>query len=150
MHSELVRTIPGEVRERVLTDHAVLREMIRELRELARGGRDVVALHAPWADLLHALRAHLDLEDEMLIPTLFAVDPVLAALFAGEHESQRAWIVRTLAMIRDPKTSSARLVRDLLEFTEDLERDMTVEEAAVLNAEELPDDAFGIELPLDS
>lgn len=142
-----MRTIPGEVRERVLADHAVLRRMIRELRRRAHKGGDGPALRSLFTDLLDALGAHLSLEDDLLVPTLAVVDPSLAELVEGEHDSQRAWIRRMLATIADSSCEPSRLIAELLLFTEDLERDMNVEEAAVIDAEELPDDPFGFELP---
>ena len=141
-----MRTNPGEVRERVLSDHAVLRTMIRELRRRAQKG-DSAALRSLFTDLLGALGAHLSLEDDLLVPTLAAIDPSLADLVEGEHAAQRAWIRRMLATIADARSDGERLLAELLEFTEDLERDMNVEEAAVIDAEELPDDPFGFELP---
>ena len=141
-----MRTIPSEVRARVLSDHAVLRGTIDEVRRLLGEG-DSGALRELFTELLHALVAHLEVEDRILIPTLRVIEPSLAELFSGEHDAQRAWVRRTIARLADPAAASKRLLRDLTDFIDDLERDMNVEEAAVIDERELPDDPFGFELP---
>lgn len=120
--------LPSEVRERVLADHHRLRERIAKLRALIEG-RDSDAVLAATRELLATLRDHLDLEDEILLPTLETIDawgPERRKRLAAEHAEQRRVIERAEKELGT--ADEAGLLIRVGELLDDLETDMKHEE----------------------
>ena len=132
--------LPSEVRARILRDHERLRTEIDTLRRRARSvrrGDDEGSFREQAERLLAAVRRHLELEDEILLPTLRSIDawgPERAKRLAAEHESQRRSLAAAeteLARVREPRA----LVEVMERYAEDLEQDMAAEERTELDEE---------------
>jgi hemerythrin-like domain-containing protein len=133
--------LPSEVRTRVLRDHEKLRTLIAKLREDAkrvRGGGDVEPFSKIAQELLTALKAHLDLEDEILMPTLETIDawgPERAKRLAAEHQNQRAIVEQTEKVLAAPGPEPVETVARMEQFVDRLEKDMELEEKTSLDEE---------------
>lgn len=144
---------PGEVRARVLEEHAELRRLLTEVDELARRVARGVEKAVPGlrerALLLHArLRSHLDLEDAILAPALRAADawgPERADRLAREHLEQRLLLDYILGGLQDAGRPSALLARELRALVEVLREDMEDEEERLLTPRVLRDDVLALE-----
>jgi hemerythrin-like domain-containing protein len=132
--------LPSEVRARILEEHDKLRERVAELREAAkqvRSGGDVEPFREVARALIEGVRAHLDLEDEILMPTLETIDawgPERAKRLAAEHESQRAVLRHTLGEL-DEGGAPLEVVARMEQFADRLEKDMELEERTELDEE---------------
>jgi iron-sulfur cluster repair protein YtfE (RIC family) len=139
--------LPSEVREKVLQEHAALREQIAAVRAAIDEGGDAL-LEAARA-LFDGLLRHLDSEDRILIPTLETIDawgPQRAQRLRDEHAGQRRWVARTRERLTsDPAALSAQLDR-LTTFLERLEKDMEEEESDELNADLLREYPFPVDM----
>ncbi len=142
--------LPSAVRERILSDHAVLRGMLSRIEVLARSvlegrdGRDQELLRQAGA-LEGTLRAHLELEERILVPALLEADawgPQRVERFHVEHARQREimdalWRAHPLS---ERPTLEVALV--VWGFARLLRVDMASEERISLNANVLRDDPF--------
>jgi hypothetical protein len=136
-HKEL---LPSEVRRIVLDEHGLLRARIAELRQIADEG-ELDALRAAAHGLFRRLEAHLDTEDELLVPILRTIDawgPDRAARVSRDHAAQREWIASSdawLAVTRSFDEARERIAGFLLA----LEADMELEERRDLDPALLSD-----------
>ena len=140
--------LPSAVRGRILSDHAVLRRMLDRMEVLARSvlqGKDGLGdeLRLQAGALEAGLRAHLELEERILVPALLEADawgPQRVERFHAEHERQREmmdalWRARPL---RERPTLEVALV--VWGFARLLREDMASEERISLNPNVLRDD----------
>jgi hypothetical protein len=144
---------PSRIRKRILREHQALQAALDQLEVLLTGvvgGTQSAAVSA----LEHAralcvdLRAHIDHEDELLLPVLRAADAwgnVRADQLAQHHEQQRhAFGEQSLAGLRpEEPTAMVAWLRDLIAA---LRSDIAHEESELLGAELLRDDVFGIDV----
>jgi hypothetical protein len=141
---------PSDVRRVVLADHAKLRKLMPGVyRAIAALGVEGSHGHDAFAtrvgELLTELRAHLDTEDRLLVPTLQHIDawgPVRAERVATEHAAQRLRITELETALADRHIDPDTLAIDVSEFMEELHADMTEEEKHVLSADLLRDDSI--------
>lgn len=144
---------PSEIRHRVLEDHARLRQLLARVEALAHrvlGGdlRCAGDLRTAGRQLTSKLVRHLDLEEEILVPAIRAIDswgPERARRVLVEHAEQRQQIRdldRELAVDADADS----LASELRTFAAILHADMLAEEAAVLDPDLLRDDVVGIDV----
>ena len=137
---------PSTLRATILAEHQWIRTKLREAQESAlavlsgeigRSGE----LRARVRELVGILRAHLDTEDELVLPVLKSGDawgPVRAERMANEHAEQRA----ELSVLWRVALSggAAELAYALLPFGRALREDMADEEELSLDQELFRDD----------
>ncbi len=143
---------PSEVRRMILEDHAALRIMFANLRDLLKHPESRTQ-EEHVRELGSALRQrflrHLDLEDEHLVPALREIDAwgeERAARVSQEHEEQRSRFDRLLGHLQDRSLPESQLVQELEVLLRDLIEDMNHEETTVLNEDLLRDDPVSIEM----
>jgi len=130
---------PNEVRELVLADHKALRVRLTLLRRAvinAQDKGDARALLEMLPSLLDHLGAHLDLEDQVLAPTLRTIDAwgeEREKRLADEHTEQRAWIGQSRANIERDREDLNQISARALTMIDRIEADMEHEEAHVLD-----------------
>ncbi|MGF1466379.1 MAG: hemerythrin domain-containing protein [Sandaracinaceae bacterium] len=142
--------LPSQVREKILAEHAKLRTRIGELRAVLDEVGDAAAstrddLRRSVLDLLTALEAHIDHEDEVLLPTLRTIDAwgeERARRLGAEHAEQRTWIAEQRAKIG----AGPIRVAAVRAFLDRLEKDMEVEEASSLSPDLLTEYPFPVDL----
>lgn len=139
--------LPSQVRARVLKDHAALRLLIADVRRAAqrarqggseRGDSEQAAFVDAAHTLLRALREHLALEDEILLPTLRTIDawgPERAKRLETEHAHQREVLEMTETQLDDPERPIGETVARMEQFVDRLEKDMMLEEKTDLDEE---------------
>jgi hypothetical protein len=132
---------PGQVRSVFLEDHARLRGKASVLRSLAsqviRGDHELTdAMRRKGLDLQEHLIEHIRWEESVLLPLLQETDKVAAEaanhLFR-EHRGQRKRLGSSLVALEGRGPDPTDLAIHLLELIRWLERDMTAEEARVLD-----------------
>lgn len=140
--SEEEDLLPSRVRARVLEDHGVLRGHIAKVRAAAKAARgdaqEAQAFRSATLALLSALRDHLTLEDELLLPTLRTIDawgPERAKRLEQEHEHQREVLEMTERELSDASRSIDEAVGRIEQFLDRLEKDMALEEKTSLDEE---------------
>lgn len=138
---------PSQIRERILSEHRALGVRLDRLEALARGverGRTPLdVLRDEVADLLVALREHMNVEDELLAPALLDADAwgdVRSAQLVEHHELQRAELDRLLQELRSPDQSRAACAELVLGLIDDLRLDIRREEKELLDPSVLRDD----------
>ena len=132
---------PREVRERILDDHAGLREQFEEigaLYERFESGSTEVAgeLRQLGAALYEIFDAHLKLEDEQLAPVLMTIPKKgkeLAERLEREHREQRELIHFLLGRLEEPERPTTQIAKELQGFADYLKLEMTHEESAILS-----------------
>ncbi|MDH3521083.1 MAG: hemerythrin domain-containing protein [Myxococcales bacterium] len=142
---------PGEIRKRVLRDHALLRTGVAEVESLARdvlgGARGLDArLRSRGDALLASLERHMSWEDAHLAPVLRAADlsgRSREALLREDHSEQRQVLRYVSEKLRDTTRPAAVLARNLLDLTTMLREDMSYEERTFVDAKALRDDGIG-------
>ncbi len=139
---------PSEKREVVLADHRVLKERLERLQSLATTAADADGDKRREAlvlarDALKELRvfflAHLDREEQLLLPELKSVDgfgPERVRALLAEHKMQRADLDGLVAAFEGPLPDVAALSG----FVSRLLEDMKQEEEQHLSAKVLHDD----------
>jgi hemerythrin HHE cation binding domain-containing protein len=137
---------PASVRERVLEQHRVLRELLQQTldattRTFQPGGPHLDEL----ARLVHDLRArfwaHLAFEERALVPVLAHLDlwgPERVQDLLAEHTRQRAQLETLVEGIED-QWDVERLAVALRSLATDLLLDMAEEEEGCVSAELLSD-----------
>src|SRR5512147_522438 len=127
---------PGEIRRRIVEEHARLRKMLDELAPLAErfeGGDGAVG--APLRDAALALydrfAAHLAHEENSLEPALRARGAQgqrLADRLRHEHEEQRELLQYLLGRLRNHENPTVLVAREVRHFVEYVRLDMAYEE----------------------
>ena len=139
---------PSEVRERILTEHDKLREIITALAASARNfdpgdpaaGRE---LRAAGLACFEAFAAHLKSEDALLGPALEKIPENgsdMAERLRREHREQRELLDFLVRRLEDNERPSSLVVEELHNFAEYVRLDMCHEEATILRGDLLRDD----------
>lgn len=134
--------LPSEVRKRILAEHDKLRGLMAEVRETSARARQNGTGHQEFADasqaLLTAVAKHLDLEDEILVPTLETIDawgPERAKRLATEHENQRQILTQVSEQLARGEHAPDETIERMETFVDRLEKDMALEEKTSLDEE---------------
>lgn len=130
----------SEVPARILSEHALLRPVLRETRFLAnclaKGDRSALEPLRAFALMLYQkLIAHLDLEDRILAPVVRDIigwGPSLHAEMVREHAFQREHLESDIADLKAGSISAEHLAASVDIFVESLMRDMDAEERQIL------------------
>jgi len=151
---------PSEVRRTILDDHAALRALFADLRDLLRrleqegdsesSGDRKEQLRELAAALRQRFLRHLELEERTLVPALRRTDAwgeERARRVLDEHASQRQRLDALLEELGTPGSSGAALVVELEALLEDLLADMEHEERSVLSERLLRDDVITLGEP---
>lgn len=146
--------LPSQVRDRILMDHAVIRDRLSALSSLieeARSGDSHAGqqLGRRGRSFLEFFIAHIELENRLLVPALRQVDAwgdVRADRVRKEHAEQMTEVQLLLEEFGDPFTGSQEIATRLEDFIAVLEVDMAAEEKATLNPDLLRDDVVGIDV----
>ncbi len=139
---------PSEVRQRVLADHAALRDRLSRLQKVAQqvleGERSLLGtLRLEGEGLLKMLLEHMQWEDVNLDPALRRSDAwgdERAAQLARDHREQRELLEHALRGLQDQTRPAVVLARNLVDLVGLLGDDMADEEAALLDERVLRDD----------
>jgi hemerythrin-like domain-containing protein len=129
-----------EVRSKVLDDHAMLRDRLDEIGELAarfeKGGVEVgVELRELGVALFESFASHLAFEDAQLVPALRAIPErgkELADRLEREHREQRELLDYLLNRLEEEKRPTTLVARELEGFSAYLRVDMSYEESMIL------------------
>jgi hemerythrin-like domain-containing protein len=129
-----------EVRRKVLDDHAMLRDRLDEIGELAarfeKGGVEVgVELRELGVALFESFASHLVFEDAQLVPALRAIPErgeELADRLEREHREQRELLDYLLNRLEEEKRPTTLVARELEGFSAYLRVDMSYEESMIL------------------
>ncbi|MDH5671462.1 MAG: hemerythrin domain-containing protein [Myxococcales bacterium] len=143
---------PSAVRERIVEEHARLRQQLDALDSAANRLETEGQAALPEALELsrgfhEALRDHIDLEDAILVPTLREADawgPERADRLAEHHRQQRAEI-RALGEADAAEADPVALADRLRQLCREIREDMKHEESGVLSADLLRDDPVAID-----
>ncbi len=146
--------LPSEVRERILRDHAVIRQRLTELRGLVArvqdGDRSASRpLVRRGKNFLEFFLSHIELENRLLVPQLRDTDAWGAARadrVIREHQEQMAEARALIDAFKDPLESVFELAEQLDDFIAALAVDMAAEERSALSPELLRDDVVGIDV----
>jgi hemerythrin-like domain-containing protein len=130
----------SEVPARILSEHALLRPVLRETRFLAdclaKGDRSALGPLRAFALMLYEkLIAHIDLEDRILVPVVHDIigwGPALHADMVREHAYQREHLESDIADLKTGSISDEDLAASVDSFVENLMRDMDAEERRIL------------------
>ena len=133
-------TEANEVSARILSEHALLRPVLRETRFLAdclaKGDRSALGPLRAFALMLYQkLIAHIDLEDRILAPVVRDIigwGPSLHAEMVREHAYQREHLESDIADLKTGSISDEHLAESVDIFVEALMRDMDAEERRIL------------------
>ncbi len=153
--AESVRAKPEAVRRRILREHERIRSVLDHMEALAGrvacGDRASASTLRRWTrELAVAVREHLDLEEEILVPAIREVDgfgDARADALLDEHDAQRALLGRVVDDLCGATNDSALAV-GVMELIRALRDDIVSEEREFLGALLLDDtvvaaDAFG-------
>jgi hemerythrin-like domain-containing protein len=130
----------SDVPARILSEHALLRPVLRETRFLAdclaKGDTSARGPLRAFALMLYQkLIAHLDLEDRILAPVVRDIigwGPSLHAEMVREHRYQREHLENDIATLKTGSSSDEHLAASIDVFVEALMRDMDAEERRIL------------------
>ncbi|NOY94273.1 MAG: CBS domain-containing protein [Deltaproteobacteria bacterium] len=138
---------PSQVRERILADHRRLLALLDQIDAVARrvldGDEPAEPRLRQWAkDLYGFLRAHLHLENEILVPALVnarGFGRERAESLRQEHREQEAVFERVLGRLA---RGAAPLATELKELARSLRDDIAREEREFLAPDLLEDDVI--------
>lgn len=145
---------PAQVRKRILSEHVRIRGLLDDLEALAKtvvttGHQDVAGKLRKWTrELGDVLHAHLDLEEEILLPIVRDADgfgPVRVAEMEKEHEEQRAMLASILDGLAGTRSVEV-LSTGVLELVRAVREDI-VEEEELFLSEDLVNDSV---MPTDN
>jgi hemerythrin-like domain-containing protein len=145
---------PGEVRQRVLSDHENLRKMLETLEalcgEVLSGERRLVGPLRDRAEaLLARLAEHMRWEDRHLAEALREADAwgeERADELEREHQEQRQLLRGALARLQDEGRPAPMIARELADLVHRLREDMLSEEKALLDERVLRDAVIGTDV----
>jgi hypothetical protein len=131
---------PSEAASRILTEHALLRPIVKETRFLADrvtngDDRARAPLRAFAVMLYEKLVAHIELEDRILAPHVRDISGWGAALYdemAEEHARQRTQLKSDIADLKAGCICAERLASRIDDFVVSLMREMEAEERRLL------------------
>ncbi|MBZ0122138.1 MAG: hypothetical protein K8H88_34410 [Sandaracinaceae bacterium] len=140
-------TKPSDIRRLLLEAHEALRGDLAKVRAAAEGasaGPLLAAMHI----LLRAIRAHLDREHALLVPTLAQIDawgPHRAERLERDLETERAWIASAERWASQSGLSFTDIRRKALDFVALVEAQLAVEEHRDLRPDLLTEYPFPID-----
>ncbi|MEN8182230.1 MAG: hemerythrin domain-containing protein [Myxococcota bacterium] len=145
---------PSHVRERVLSDHVALRQLLDvlegEAKRVRAGERGRAGpLRREAEAFITTLFEHMRWEDRYLAPALQDADAwgeERAAHLAQDHREQRDLLEDAIAKLRDAARPPTLVATNLLDLVSLLRRDMEEEEELLLDERVLRDDVVGIEV----
>lgn len=109
-----LRESSSELREWMLADHAEIEGLFSDtVAAFKSGDRDVAT--ATFTQLDRRLEAHLDVEDDVLLPALAHAYPAEAAALTSEHQRIRARLVE-LGVACDLHLARATWVAEFIEL----------------------------------
>jgi len=140
---------PSQIRQRILGEHDALREMVSELAQLAKRfdpdrAEAANELRVAGFECFEVFAAHLQTEDELLVPALESIPAGGAAMadrLRREHREQRELLDFLVRRLEDNARPTSLVVSELHNFAEYLRLDMSHEEATILREDLLRDDA---------
>ncbi len=141
---------PSAVRRRISEEHVVLRSIIDQVEELARqviaGEKDALtALRIETRDLYQRLRAHIDVEDQILGPALrqtVGFGKEREEQLLSHHAEQREQLTTELAELDN--VEGPPLAERIVTFIGDVRDDMSREDRDLLNPQLLKDDPIDV------
>ncbi|MEZ4264927.1 MAG: hemerythrin domain-containing protein [Myxococcota bacterium] len=143
-----------EIRQRVLDDHASLRQAMETLNHLIR--QSSTGRSGPTAELVAAARAfvrhvaaHLDYEDDVLIPALLESTnwgKVNTRDVVRFHSEQHARLARLDPLLDEQDVGLPQFLAALRSVMELVSEDMAHEERDILVPRMLRDDPVGIDV----
>lgn len=140
--SSMIETL--EVRQRIATDHAMLRSLIRALIAVSRAAERDEQQRPVIRDVLGQLccevERHFRFEEEFIVPLIREVDawgPARAEQLCKEHEEQRAVLVALAEDAEEGVRNVEDLAEEIVWFFQRFEREMAEEEQRLLDAETL-------------
>ena len=143
----------SEVRDEILAEHELIRAVLGAVDRLAKAleaGRGEVDELREQALVLHRrLRAHLDFEDDFLVPAVREADAwgeERARQLGEDHTEQRELLEYVLRQLVDRDRVPLLLCRTMRSFVEVVLEDMAHEESGLLRDDILRDDVVGIEV----
>ncbi len=130
----------SEVRDRIVADHATLRERLDEIESLAdrfdKEGADAGdELRELGTALCEIFASHISFEDAQLAPILRERAPggdVLADRLAREHCEQRELLHYLVARLAEESRPTTVVARELRGFCRNVREDMAHEESTLL------------------
>jgi CBS domain-containing protein len=142
---------PSDVRARILSEHNVLRSIYAKTEECALRVLDEdteahALLRERCRELYMTLLQHIELENTILAPALYATDafgPLRAEELLREHRRQRK--VLLAALDSSDTSSNVELARSVHALIAELEIDMAHEERALLHPDLLRDDLISVD-----
>jgi iron-sulfur cluster repair protein YtfE (RIC family) len=144
---------PSGVRERILGEHARLREQLAKLQGLARWLRDdpapLLAVQRVSRRLLAELDAHTLLEDAVLGPALRDIDawgPIRQRELLAHHVEQRNMLHQLLADYATCSDDCPRVAELTLSWISDVVTDMDHEEHSIISQNLLRDDLVAVDV----
>jgi hemerythrin-like domain-containing protein len=138
---------PKEVSTRILSEHALLRPILKETqflaRSVARGDKDgLLALRAFALMLYEKFITHIELEDRILAPAVRQIigwGPALHADMVQEHRRQREHLRSDITALKASSIPKEDLAASVDGFVAALMQDMEEEERRLLRTDLLDD-----------
>ncbi|QQR88619.1 MAG: CBS domain-containing protein [Myxococcales bacterium] len=141
---------PGEVRARVLAEHAVIRRLLDKTRLSAENSKNnatkakLEQMHDDAMELFSVLSKHLNLQEKLLAPALRDADgfgEARASRLMDEISTQRKTLEDCRAIAMAPSIKAAQTV---LEFVDNMLDRLKKEESTRLSPELLRDDLIQV------
>jgi len=131
-----------EVRERITSDHALLRSLIRALIAVSRAAQEDEKQRPVIRDVLGQLcgevERHFRYEEEVIVPLIRDMDawgPARVEQFCRDHEEQLSVLVALVEDAQDGVRNVEDLADEIVWFFQRFEREMAEEEQRLLDAE---------------
>lgn len=130
----------GEIREKILQDHAVLRGCLNEIESLVssfeKGGAEVgEELRELGVSMFETFASHLIFEDNQFVPILRTIPETgesLAISLTLEHREQRELLKYLIRRLCEENRPTTLIARELSSFANYLHQDMHYEESTLL------------------
>ena len=148
---------PAEVRDIIVVQHERIRALLQRLeRRAARllatqmpGTREREATRRSALALCGVMAWHIEAENRLLLPLLELADPLRAAHLRADHEEQLLALRAYTVALEHPAGSAATLALIAWQLVDVIAEDMQQEEASVLNAAPMCDEASLRDDPAD-
>ncbi len=138
---------PGQVRDRILAEHAALRSALDELDALSEGFRQgekglAARLREHGKAFVEVFAAHILTEDTLLVDALRSLGEGdgLVDRLAHEHREQRELIGYLLGRLTDDARPTSLVASEMRSFSRLVRIDMEHEEGTILHEDLLRDD----------
>ena len=138
--SSMIDTL--EVRQRIASDHALLRSLSRALIAMSRAcDRDEnqrQVIRDVLSQLCCEVERHFRFEEEVILPLMREMDawgPARVEQLCAVHEQQRAVLIALAEDAEDGERNIDDLAEEMVWFFERFEQEMAAEEQRLLDAE---------------